>query len=76
MQRPDQFRPRDSENWSRRRWLTSSPPRLALRNLTSPLVLVDQGREIASLLERLVEAASRLRIQFPFRSGALGIILV
>jgi hypothetical protein len=59
----------ESENWFKAALAYIKPSTTGATQLTSPLVLVDQGREIASLLERLVEAAAA-------RSGALGLILV
>src|ERR1700704_5061418 len=59
----------DSENWFKAALAYIKPSTTGATQLTSPLVLVDQGREIASLLERLVEAAAAYGFNFRFEAA-------
>jgi len=59
----------DSENWFKAALAYIKPSKTGATQLTSPLALVDQGREIASLLERLVEAAAAYGFNFRFEAA-------
>jgi len=59
----------DSENWFKAALAYIKPSTTGATQLTSPLVMVDQGREIASLLERLVEAAAAYGFNFRFEAA-------
>jgi signal transduction histidine kinase len=59
----------ESENWFKAALAYIKPSTTGATQLTSPLVLVDQGREIASLLERLVEAAAAYGFNFRFEAA-------
>jgi len=58
----------DSENWFKAALAYIKPSTTGATQLTSPLALVDQGREVASSLERIVEAAAAYGFNFRFEA--------